>query len=263
MGTNGVPLNCVVREHEVAQVGVTLTNYEEECYALAPLTGDCFEADARRVHQIIKTYTQGESAEEWIQILSRFQEGCKDILTLKAHFQGEGNASRRIAEANNMRESLHYTRVSVLSNSRRFWTSYSQCSRSTRRKARSSLRRPKLGPYLIKSNTGTSKLRSMPFIWTNMLTEQASLGQLLSLLVKYLVSLRPKISICPGAIRRNTKYRAVEAAVEVEATTMADVVMAPIMEEEVAVEEEVVADEAAEEAAVQLETPVGMMTGMV
>jgi hypothetical protein len=108
MGTNGVPLNYVVRENEVAPLGVTLNNYEEECHALAPLTGDYFEADARRVHQIIKTYTQGESAEEWIRILSRFQDGRKDILALKAHFQGEGNASRRIAEADNMRENLHY-----------------------------------------------------------------------------------------------------------------------------------------------------------
>jgi hypothetical protein len=80
--------------------------YEEEVYALAPLTGDYYVADARRVHKIVKTYTQGESAEEWIRTLARYQDGRRDVQVLKAHFQGEGNASRRIAEADNIRESL-------------------------------------------------------------------------------------------------------------------------------------------------------------
>jgi hypothetical protein len=49
---------------------------------LAPLDGDYFVADARRVHQIIKTYTQGESAEEWIRTLHQYQDGCIEIYLL-------------------------------------------------------------------------------------------------------------------------------------------------------------------------------------
>jgi hypothetical protein len=108
MGTNGVPLNYVVRDHVDPPPGEVLETYDEEVYALAPLNGDYFVADACRVHQIIKTYAQGESAEEWIRTLHRYQDGRRDLLALKAHFQGEGNSSRRIAEADNIRENLHY-----------------------------------------------------------------------------------------------------------------------------------------------------------
>jgi hypothetical protein len=108
MGTNGVPLSYVIRDHVEPAADANFNTYEEEVYALAPLTGDYYVADARRVHQIVKTYTQGESAEEWIRTLARYQDGRRDVHALKAHFQGEGNASRRIAEADNIRENLYY-----------------------------------------------------------------------------------------------------------------------------------------------------------
>jgi hypothetical protein len=94
--------------------------------------------------------------------------------------------------------------------------------------------------------------------------ERASLARLISLLVKFPASLRLKTSTRLGAIHLSIKYKTAQAVVEDEAI-MADVlvVAAPIMEEEVAVEEEVVEVEAAEEAALQLGTPVGVMTGMI
>jgi hypothetical protein len=82
--------------------GATYGTYTDEVVVCAPLTGDYFVADAQRVHQIVKSYTQGESAEEWIRGISRFRDGRRDIKALKAHFQGEGNSSRRIAQADSL-----------------------------------------------------------------------------------------------------------------------------------------------------------------
>ena len=38
----------------------------------------------------------------------RKQNGRIDMLTLPAHYSGEGNASRRISKAERFRETLHY-----------------------------------------------------------------------------------------------------------------------------------------------------------
>ena len=108
LGSNDVPLVYVLRERIVPILGATYGTYTDEVIACAPLTGDYFVADAQRVHQIVKSYTQGESAEEWIRGISRFHDGRRDIRALKAHFQGEGNSSRRIAEADSLRDNLHY-----------------------------------------------------------------------------------------------------------------------------------------------------------
>jgi hypothetical protein len=40
MGTNGVPLNYVIRDHVDSPPGEVLETYQEEVYALAPLDGD-------------------------------------------------------------------------------------------------------------------------------------------------------------------------------------------------------------------------------
>ena len=76
--------------------------------ACAPLHGAHFRADSRRVHQFLKNYLVTETVEEWIKNLEPHADGCRDMLTLREHYSGEGNASRRIATAEQMREGLHY-----------------------------------------------------------------------------------------------------------------------------------------------------------
>ena len=49
-----------------------------------------------------------ESAEQWIKNLAPRVNGRLDMEALRNHYGGEGNASRRIATAEKLRETLHY-----------------------------------------------------------------------------------------------------------------------------------------------------------
>ena len=113
-GALGVPLSYVIREVE-APTPDGHDNFIEKSIACAPLKGPIFEADARRVHQVISSNVQGEIAEQWIDTKKRKQNGRLDMLTLRAHYSGEGNASRRIGEAERSRETLHYKNERSLS----------------------------------------------------------------------------------------------------------------------------------------------------
>ena len=107
VGVNGVPLSYVVRERETPDPDVTLT-YMERMVAQARLTGPEFEADTLQVHQLIRSYTVGENAAQWIREISKHRDGRRDLLALRAHYRGEGNNSRQIATAQQMFTTLHY-----------------------------------------------------------------------------------------------------------------------------------------------------------
>ena len=49
-----------------------------------------------------------ESAEQWIKNLAPRVNGCLDMEALRNHYGGEGNASRHIATAEKLCETLHY-----------------------------------------------------------------------------------------------------------------------------------------------------------
>jgi hypothetical protein len=79
------------------------------------LVGSNFQADARKVHQLLKSYLQAELAEQWIKPLAKHQDGRKDMEALRNHYSGEGNTSRRIAVAERYRDTLHYKNEKALS----------------------------------------------------------------------------------------------------------------------------------------------------
>jgi hypothetical protein len=108
LGVMGVPLSYVIRQDETPKEDAVYNTFVEECIARAPLEGTAFEADARHVHQIILSLTAGEHSEQWIKPLRKEQNGRRDIEALRNHYQGEGNSSRRIAEAERLRDTLHY-----------------------------------------------------------------------------------------------------------------------------------------------------------
>ena len=76
--------------------------------ACAPLHGAHIRADARCIHQLLKNYLVTETAEQWIKGLEVHGDGWRDIMALREHYSGEGNASRHIATTERMQESLHY-----------------------------------------------------------------------------------------------------------------------------------------------------------
>ena len=77
--------------------------YEEKCISNAPLSGPNFEADAKRVHNIIIQLLQGEHSEQWIKKLKSKQYGRADLKALTSFFRGEGYTTSRIAEAERLR----------------------------------------------------------------------------------------------------------------------------------------------------------------
>jgi hypothetical protein len=107
-GVLGVPLSYVIRTEEAPIEGEHYDTFVEESVARAPLTGAAFEADARQVHQYVQSLTTGEQAEQWIKSLRKEQNGRRDVEALRKHYEGEGNSSRRIAEAERLRDNLHY-----------------------------------------------------------------------------------------------------------------------------------------------------------
>ena len=74
----------------------------------APLNGQYYIADARRVHTLLLGFLQGEQTENWIHSISRYQDGRRDMVALRRHYAGEGNSTRRIADAKKIQSSLHY-----------------------------------------------------------------------------------------------------------------------------------------------------------
>ena len=114
-GVNGIPLSYVVRENEFPIEGAEYGSFNEQAIACAPLSGDVFQADARKVHQLIKSFLQTESAEQWIKPFAKRQSGRLDMDALRKHYSGEGNTSRRIAVAERIRYTLHYKNERALS----------------------------------------------------------------------------------------------------------------------------------------------------
>ena len=99
-GVNGVPLSYVVRENDEAPTDDrTYSNFMEKTIYCASLNGTIYDADKDTVHQAILSFTTGHPSEDWIKDKNKYKDGRHSMQALKNHFAGEGNATRRIAEA--------------------------------------------------------------------------------------------------------------------------------------------------------------------
>lgn len=107
-GVTDVPLLYVIRDKEVPTTGEVYNTFDEECIAKSPLSGPAFDADAQTVHLLIRTLVSSENAEQWVQSGFKKKNGRDDLAKLTAHYQGEGNSSRRIYIAEGMWKNLHY-----------------------------------------------------------------------------------------------------------------------------------------------------------
>ena len=107
-GSYHVPVSYVVRDREDLDHDRDFgDDFVSEMIACAPLHGTHFRADSRRVHQLLKNYLVAETVEQWIKNLEPHANGLRDMLTLREHYSGEGNAGQCIATAEQMREGLH------------------------------------------------------------------------------------------------------------------------------------------------------------
>ena len=93
-GSYHVPVSYVIRENEDPALDRDFNeDFQAEMIACALLYGAHFSVDARRVHQLLKTFLISEMAEQWIKGLEYLGDGRRDMIALRNHYEGEGNAS--------------------------------------------------------------------------------------------------------------------------------------------------------------------------
>ena len=108
LGMNGIPLSYVIRENDQPDRIGPHANFTEECIACAPLTGVAYDSDRSAFHQALVSFTTGQPSENWIKAINRHKDGRRSMTALRNHFSGEGNVTRRIAEADRYKDTLHY-----------------------------------------------------------------------------------------------------------------------------------------------------------
>jgi hypothetical protein len=90
-GTTGVPLNYVIHKLYEPEAGALYDNESEEAVANAPLQGNAFDIDNRRVHDIIKSLTiEGPASSYVMPTVDRTKNGRRAWRQIRAHY---GNTS--------------------------------------------------------------------------------------------------------------------------------------------------------------------------
>jgi hypothetical protein len=107
-GVNGIPLSYVIREEAEPPNDEEYISFTKRMVQRAPHNGPFYLADARRVHNLITGFLQGELTEGWIRPIARYQDGHRDMQALCDHYAGDGISTRRIAEAKRIQSTLHY-----------------------------------------------------------------------------------------------------------------------------------------------------------
>ena len=108
IGAFGVPLSYVIRENDEPDDDGEFPDFVAETIARAPLSGDYFEADRLSVYNMIVSFTADQPSGDWVKSTLRYNNGRRSMKALRDHFAGEGNATRTMADADRLKESLHY-----------------------------------------------------------------------------------------------------------------------------------------------------------
>ena len=72
------------------------------------MTGLTYKTDARKVHQLIHGFVQGETAETWINLKEKKLDCQLEYLALLSHHGYEGNKAVRTKEAEALQTYLIY-----------------------------------------------------------------------------------------------------------------------------------------------------------
>ena len=108
LGVNGIPLSYVIRENDDPDTEGEHPNFVTKTIACAPLRGEYFLADRLTVFNLLLSFTTGQPSGDWIKSTIRHCDGRRSMKALRAHFAGEGNASRNKSVADALKASLHY-----------------------------------------------------------------------------------------------------------------------------------------------------------
>jgi len=107
-GSAGVPLSYVIRKNDDPDPSANDFKFVARTIACAPLSGTAYEHDSLQVHEMLVNFTTGQASHAWIKAVEKFEDGRRSMKALRDHFEGKGNATRNLAEANRLRESLYY-----------------------------------------------------------------------------------------------------------------------------------------------------------
>ena len=102
-GSNAVLLSYIIR----SQAAPDRTNYLQDNFtaktiACATLNVAHFQADTRKVHQLLNNYLVAETAEQWISSTKKRVNGQDNFDALCCHYSGEGNVSRCVKKADRL-----------------------------------------------------------------------------------------------------------------------------------------------------------------
>jgi hypothetical protein len=108
IGANGIPLSYVIRENDDPNPNGEYPDFILKTIGCAPLDGEYYSADRLTVFNMIVSFTTGQPSGDWIKNTIRYADGRRSMNALRTHFAGEGNATRNMAEADRLHETLHY-----------------------------------------------------------------------------------------------------------------------------------------------------------
>jgi hypothetical protein len=107
-GSTVIPLSYKVCELDEPTDLSDNDDYFTTLVSRAPLKGTTYVAYRHQVHQFLTGKVLGEQAEEWICDDKNKQNGRMDFNNLRLYFEGEGNVSRQITQAEAIYKTLHY-----------------------------------------------------------------------------------------------------------------------------------------------------------
>jgi hypothetical protein len=125
IGSNGIPLSYVIRENDAPDIEGEYPDFILETIAKAPHEGEFYLADRMQVFNMLVSFTSGQPSGDWLKSTVKYSDGRRSMQALRAHFAGEGNASRNIAEADRLKESLFYKSERAMT----FETFLTQCQK--------------------------------------------------------------------------------------------------------------------------------------
>ena len=108
IGASGVPLSYVIRDNDTPLASTTYPDFVSRTIACAPLSGEFYDADKTTVFNMIVSFTTGQPSGDWVKETFKFSDGRRSMQALRNHFAGEGNATRNLAEAERLYQSIHY-----------------------------------------------------------------------------------------------------------------------------------------------------------
>ena len=113
---NKVPLSYVICENDNPPTDCRqYASFVNETVYCAPLSGSYYDANKQNVHQLLLSFTMGQTSEDWIKGVKLYKDGRRSMQALRDHFSVKGKSTRRILEADSMKKSLYYKNERYLS----------------------------------------------------------------------------------------------------------------------------------------------------